>query len=233
MKTSEKLPAEERRRAIIRAVRRVFAERGFDGTTTKALADAAGVSEALLFKHFPTKEALFAEMQQSCCSEQDLATSERLQALEPSASTLVLLVHFLVTRIIGAADIESDRGEKYRLILRSLAGDGEFVRLLHRKFAAGWVEKVGESLRAAIRDGEAIEGPFGANLGAWFTHHLAAATLFYRLPSPAVIEDETPPEELATQAVWFALRGLGLKEAAIKRHYNPRALALLDGRSSQ
>ena len=233
MKTSEKLPAEERRRAIIRAVRRVFAERGFDGTTTKALADAAGVSEALLFKHFPNKEALFAAMQQSCCSEQDLATCERLQALEPSASTLVLLVHFLVTRIIGAAEGDADRADQFRLILRSLAGDGEFARLLHRKFAEGWVEKVGESLRAAIRDGEAIEGPFGANLGAWFTHHLAVATLFYRLPTLPVVDDDAPREEMATHAVWFALRGLGLKEAAIRRHYNPRALALLDGRHSQ
>jgi hypothetical protein len=88
-------------------------------------------------------------------------------------------------------------------------------------------------LRAAVRDGEAIEGPLGANLGAWFTHHLAAATLFYRLPTPAVVEDEAAREEVAAQAVWFALRGLGLKEAAIKRHYNPRALALLDGRARQ
>jgi AcrR family transcriptional regulator len=232
MKTSEKLSAEERRRAIIQAVRRVFAERGFDGTTTKALADAAGVSEALLFKHFPTKEALFVAMQQSCCSEQDLATSERLQALEPSASTLVLLVHFLVTRIIGGADADAERRDKYRMILRSLAGDGEFARLLHHAFAEGWVGKVGESLRAAIRDGDAVEGPFGANLGAWFAHHLAAGALFYRLPAPPVVDDDVPREDVATQAVWFALRGLGLKEAAIRRHYNPRALALLDGQPS-
>jgi AcrR family transcriptional regulator len=233
MKTSEKLSAADRRQAIIRAVRRVFAERGFEGTTTKALADAAGVSEALLFKHFPTKEALFVAMKQSCCSEQDTATSERLQALEPSASTLVLLVHFLVTRVIGGADAEAERRDQNRLILRSLAGDGEFARILHRTFTGGWIAKVSESLRAAIVAGEAVEGPFRANLGAWFVHHLAAAILFYRLPEPPVVDDDVSRQELATQAVWFALRGLGLKEAAIRRHYNPRALALLDGRPGQ
>ncbi len=38
----------------------LFASNGFEGTTTKAIAKAAGVSEALLFKHFPTKRALYA-----------------------------------------------------------------------------------------------------------------------------------------------------------------------------
>src|SRR6266852_5741024 len=95
---NKKLSSEERRAAIIKAVRQVFAEKGFDGTTTRELAEAAGVSEALLFKHFPNKEALFSAMQDSCCNAQDMGTFERLTALEPSASTLVLMVHFLVSR---------------------------------------------------------------------------------------------------------------------------------------
>ena len=59
MKTTPKLSGEERRAAIIKAVRQVFAEKGFDGTTTRELADAAGVSEALLFKHFPPQRSDF------------------------------------------------------------------------------------------------------------------------------------------------------------------------------
>jgi len=101
MKSTVKLSGEERRAAIIQAVRRVFAEKGFHGTTTRELAEEAGVSEALLFKHFPNKEALFSAMQQSCCNEQAHERFERLKALEPSASTLVLLVHFLVSRIVN------------------------------------------------------------------------------------------------------------------------------------
>src|SRR5258706_9142762 len=100
-KKSPKLSGEERRAAIIQAVRRTFAAKGFHGTTTRELADAAGVSEALLFKHFPNKEALFSAMQISCCSGQDHGKIERLKALEPSASTLVLLVHFLVSKLVG------------------------------------------------------------------------------------------------------------------------------------
>src|SRR5437016_9924507 len=108
MKATAKLSGEDRRAAIIKAVRRVFAEKGFDGTTTRELADAAGVSEALLFKHFPNKEALFSAMQVSCCDAQDLGRFERLRALEPSASTLVLLVHFLTSLILGGRGADAD-----------------------------------------------------------------------------------------------------------------------------
>src|SRR5947199_8381599 len=109
MKSSAKLSSKERRQAIIRAVRKVFAEKGFHGTTTRELADAAGVSEALLFKHFPHKEALFSAMQLSCCTEQDLLRFERLASLEPSASTLVLMVHFLVSRLVGGGASDDDQ----------------------------------------------------------------------------------------------------------------------------
>ena len=57
-----RLSAEARKEAIVEAVRDVFAEKGFEGTTTRDLAKAAGVSEALLYKHFPSKESLYAAM---------------------------------------------------------------------------------------------------------------------------------------------------------------------------
>jgi AcrR family transcriptional regulator len=45
---------------LIAAAASLFADKGFNGTTTKEIAKAAGVSEALVFKHFPTKRALYA-----------------------------------------------------------------------------------------------------------------------------------------------------------------------------
>ena len=49
----------ERQASLISAAASLFATNGFTGTTTKQIAKAAGVSEALLFKHFPTKQALY------------------------------------------------------------------------------------------------------------------------------------------------------------------------------
>src|SRR5438270_9215748 len=157
MKPSVRLSSGERRAAIIRAVRRVFAEKGFVGATTRELADAAGVSEALLFKHFPTKEALFSAMQLSCCSEQDAGRFERITALEPSASTLVLMVHFLVALIVGGSKANAeDQAVLNRLMLRSLAEDGEFARLLLGRVGECRVPKVEECVRAAVAAGDAV-----------------------------------------------------------------------------
>ena len=56
----ERIPREERRRQIIAAAATLFSRKGFRGTTTREIAGAVGVSEAMLFKHFATKEELYA-----------------------------------------------------------------------------------------------------------------------------------------------------------------------------
>jgi len=54
-----RMAGEERRQQIVRVAMRLFSQRGFSGTTTKEIAREAGVSEAMVFKHFATKEELF------------------------------------------------------------------------------------------------------------------------------------------------------------------------------
>lgn len=54
-----RLAAEDRRAQLIEVAMQLFASQGFDGTTTRAIAEAAGVNEALIFRHFPTKEDLY------------------------------------------------------------------------------------------------------------------------------------------------------------------------------
>ncbi len=56
---SSRTSGHERQASLISAATSLFAANGFTGTTTKQIAKAAGVSEALLFKHFPTKHALY------------------------------------------------------------------------------------------------------------------------------------------------------------------------------
>jgi len=53
-----RLSHEERRRRIVLGAMEAFARSGFRGTRSRDLARAAGVSEALLFKHFPDKRAI-------------------------------------------------------------------------------------------------------------------------------------------------------------------------------
>src|SRR4051812_38184733 len=158
-----RISSEERREAIVKAVRRLFADKGFHATTTRELAEAAGVSEALLFKHFPNKEALFDAMKLSCCT-QDMQKFERLKALQPSASTLVLMVHHLVSVIVIRGARREEQAVQDRLTLRSLAEDGEFARQFLRTLGTEWIPKVEECLRAAVVAEEAVDGPVTAGL---------------------------------------------------------------------
>src|SRR5438552_18745949 len=50
----------ERQASIIAAAASLFAQKGFNGTTTREIARTAGISEALLFKYFPAQRALYA-----------------------------------------------------------------------------------------------------------------------------------------------------------------------------
>ncbi|HLO85406.1 MAG TPA: TetR/AcrR family transcriptional regulator [Nostocaceae cyanobacterium] len=56
-------PSEAQTRSrILQAAQRLFASQGFDGTTTRDLAQAAGVAEGTLFRHFPSKKAILVEV---------------------------------------------------------------------------------------------------------------------------------------------------------------------------
>jgi AcrR family transcriptional regulator len=228
VKTTVKLSSEERRVAIIRAVRTVFAERGFHGTTTRALADAAGVSEALLFKHFPNKEALYSAMQLFCCNEADPEKMDRIKALEPSTLTLVLIVHLMVSHTVGAEpNSQEDAVTHHRLMLRSMIEDGEFARLFYERTMPCWISKVEQCLVASIAAGESIVGPVLPNLGALFARHLAKTIMVSLLPATPIVDYEMPREKLVEQVVWFTLRGLGVRDDAIRRYYHPEALTVL------
>ena len=58
--STPRLPASDRRRQLLDAALDLFAQKGFNGTTTKEIATAAGVTEAIVFRHFPSKQALYS-----------------------------------------------------------------------------------------------------------------------------------------------------------------------------
>src|SRR3979411_3413249 len=79
-----RLDGDERRQAIVDAAVPLFARKGFAGTTTRELAEAAGISEALLFRHFPSKQLLYREILQQLGCQGDPGLE---QLASPPAST--------------------------------------------------------------------------------------------------------------------------------------------------
>src|SRR5579863_7723141 len=98
---SIRLDSEERRKGIVAAAVPLFARKGFAGTTTKEIAEAAGISEALLYKHFPSKKLLYGEIPRlGCEGDPEL---ERLAFLEPSTLTLVRMARTMVRHFLRVA----------------------------------------------------------------------------------------------------------------------------------
>ena len=58
--TAKRLTADERRNQLIDTAMRLFSRNGFNGTTTREIALAAGVNEAIIFRFFPHKDDLYA-----------------------------------------------------------------------------------------------------------------------------------------------------------------------------
>lgn len=75
--------ADARREQLIGVAVGLFSRKGFAGTTTKEIAAAAGVTEALIFRHFPTKDALYDAILRWRVEQS--GTSNWLEILQPLA----------------------------------------------------------------------------------------------------------------------------------------------------
>jgi AcrR family transcriptional regulator len=205
-----------RRQLILGAARRCFARNGFAGTTTKSVAAAASISEGLLFKHFPTKSALYAEiLAEECEADPDLA---HLLGQEPSTATLVDLVRGMVRHFLQINDVPDEQeAQRLRLMATSHLDDGEFARLLYAKVGVLIGPVFTASLERAVAAGDAsrIAGE-PLNL-FWFAHHTLLMAALARLPAVPCLSYGNAAD-LERQLCEFVLRGIGLNETAIAPH---------------
>ena len=72
----QRLNATERRRSILDVATGLFAERGFNGISIDAIASAAGVSPAIIYRHFASKQALYDAVMQALSTSCDAVIDE-------------------------------------------------------------------------------------------------------------------------------------------------------------
>lgn len=189
-----RLSAEARRQQLIRTAVRLFSRRGFAGTTTRTIAREAGVTEAVIFQHFATKEALYADIIDFKASGSGAATwLEEMQGAFAKGDDAAVIQVF-VRRLL-------DQGERdpefLRLMLHSaLEGHGLF-----RHFRTRQVQPVFRFLRAFVvqrqREGVFAEGDpdvLTRALVAVPGHYVLEQRLFHtggRCGGPAVDEQLT------------------------------------------
>jgi AcrR family transcriptional regulator len=146
-----RLSAPERREQIIGAARLVFQQSGFTGARTRDLAAAAGVNEALLYRHFESKEELF---------EAAVATP-----LEEAVGTLVELSGDPPEKFDNDGTVMHER--TYQFIYDLLGAMDEIGPLLG-VMLFGQADRAVEYFRDRINPSlKEIENVVKANLSSW------------------------------------------------------------------
>ncbi|OYU87987.1 MAG: TetR family transcriptional regulator [Bradyrhizobiaceae bacterium PARB1] len=219
--TTLRMTHDLRRELILSAAKRCFAHNGFAGTTTKSVAAAASISEGLLFKHFPTKSALYAEiLAEECKADPAL---NRLLDLPASTETLVILIREMVRHFLEITRAPDDEeAQRLRLVTISYLNDGEFARLMHEKIAGIIGSAFVAAYEQAVKSGDARASSQAPMNLFWFAHHAAMTTSLSLLPAvPSLSYGKA--ESLDLQLTEFILRGIGLNDDAIASHIH-RAL---------
>lgn len=223
----KRLSFPDRTRSIVAAATTVFAASGFERATTKQIAEAAKVSPALLYEHFPSKEALYRGVLRKLIKDQD-ALIATLAVRRPSGEAeggtgLVIMLHSYFSACIMAKAHEKDV-TAHRLLLASLAGDGTYARLLYRRALRNNVKGLSAALDDARASGELTGELLSPATAASFIEHVGSMMLSTHLSEKPVAPYAEAGPELVRKAVFFCGRGLGLADEVIGRIYATRCV---------
>ncbi|MGY3677983.1 TetR/AcrR family transcriptional regulator [Streptomyces sp. TE33382] len=146
---------------LLEAARDLFAERGYERATVRAIADRAGVNQALLFRYFGSKQGLLTEVVAEGGLEELRATPPEelfekalrsmLTRSAPGAADRTLEVYL---RSIGRGDEATgalrELGEEYQSVLASLSGTADGA--LRADLAIAWLLGIGLMRTVAARE---------------------------------------------------------------------------------
>lgn len=197
---------QERQASIITAAASLFAAKGFQGTTTREIAKTAGISEALVFKHFPTKRALYAAILAEKASFSELlATVEESARKRDDMRVFAMIAGYRIRRATDPTML--------RLLLFSALEGHEisemFFQNQHRIFydyLAGYIER--RISEGAFRDVDPLLAA-RAFVGM-VVHHRLLHEIF------GVPAHRSPEDTVATYVTLF-LEGLRAKPSGAKK----------------
>ena len=148
-----RMSAEERRLQILRVAVSLFSQRGFGGTTTKEIAQAAGVSEAMVFRHYANKQELYSAILDHKACSGDAMNPEAMvaEALQEKDDRGVF-----ERLALGALEHHECDPEFQRLLLHSALEGHELAQMFFEKFVRRVYELLGNYIAERQRDGAMV-----------------------------------------------------------------------------
>lgn len=210
------MPADERKQSILLASIPLFAKKGFEGTTTTQIADVSGVSEALLYRHFKSKEEIYSGIQTTICDRKEKVFNE-IPKLPLHINSLNFILYFILNVITRNPRDDVISKSIPRLVLMSLLESGEFVRILNETRLKPLIPVIAEQLEHAKEVGVISSK---VNLSAeevlWYGHNLAVGLSMMQLPEKEVFEFQLNSEDKLKHIFEYILRAIGYKDSHIK-----------------
>ena len=212
----KKMSGEARKIEITMAARGEFALKGFYGTSMRDIAKAADVSEALIYRHFPSKEALYKEIY-FYIDSQLRTMGDYFKDQEPSTQTLVKIVYALTCMIM--TEMPGARREQKifeRLLVYSLLENTSFAISVFKQYDEALLPVWLKSFQIAEKAGDVYQPLVDSAAKMWLSHHLMMAINFLHLSGESLFPYSKPKEDLINGMVIFILRGIGLKDETIR-----------------
>lgn len=212
--TRKRISGTERKALILDAARSVFSQSGFEAAKTQDIAKAAKVSEALLYRHFPSKLALYRAVLRQLIREQD-ENYRIMGVVSQDTAGIVKAIKTYFT--LATAPEHKDIQGRYRFLLSSLAGDGTYAALIYRRAQRMMRNRIEASLKNAQAAGDLTAPLLNSDNTSMFIEHIGtmmSVINWQTMNSPYASNGE----ELVKQAVRFCCRGVGFSDEAIDRH---------------
>jgi AcrR family transcriptional regulator len=152
--SGSRMAAEERKLQILRVAVSLFSQKGFGGTTTREIAQAAGVSEAMVFRHFATKQELYtAILDHKACSGDSMNPEEMVsEALKLKDDRAVF-----ERLALGALQHHEQDPDFQRLLLHAALEGHELAEMFFEKFIRRVYELLGDYIAERQRDGAMVK----------------------------------------------------------------------------
>lgn len=148
------MTGDKRREQIIHTAVNLFSQKGFKGTTTKEIARAAGVSEAMVFKHFESKDALYGALlhTKGCREGVQRFPWEENTKLQRALNKKDDFAVFYNIALDAMAKHQADVGFM-RLLMYSALEEHELAERFFNEFVAKVYEFIGGYIAQRQRDG--------------------------------------------------------------------------------
>ncbi len=144
-----RMSAEHRRDQIIRVAAELFARQGFKGTTTREIAEKAGITDALVFRYFDTKESLYSAIITLKTGESANWDHQEIEgAIACKNDTRVFQAFALALLELATRD-----PGLMRLLLHSALEDHKLSNLFFQSQMTNLVKVLGDYIQTRIDDG--------------------------------------------------------------------------------